>query len=244
MRSAIALDEASLAASPKAPRQRRDLSTSNTQLGFALWRLGDAHGALAAYRRALELREGLMREDANNVQAPKDVATALYYIGVAENGLGRRAEAIAAFERAMPLAAVRVSSTDDLTALIISGLADVYQGSGRLTDALRFRRQALERRRDMLAAQPGMTALRRAVVSSQEDIGGTLVQLAGQQREPAQRRRLWQEARAAYQDGLQVSAALDAGGKLEPADASIREALRDGLARCDRTLGRPDSTRD
>ena len=241
MRSAIALDEASLAASPQAPRQRRDLSTSNTQLGFALLRLGDAQGALAAYRRALELREGLMRDDANNVQAPKDVATALYYIGVAENGIGRRAEAIAAFERAMPLAAVRLSSTDDLPALILSGLADVYQGSGRLTEALRLTRQALERRKGMLADQPGMTTLRGDRPSQTRP----LVQIAGQEREPARRRRFWQEARAAYQDGLQVSAGLDAGGKLEPDDASIREALRDGLERCDRALGRPDvSTRD
>jgi tetratricopeptide (TPR) repeat protein len=241
MRSAIALDEKSLAESPQAPRQRRDLSTSNTQLGFALRKIGDTQGALAAYHRALDLREGLMRDDANNVQAPRDVATALYYIGVAENDLGRRAEAIATFQRAMPLAVVRSGGTDDLPALIFTALASAYQGSGRLAEALRLRRQALELRLAMLARQPGLKTMRRAVVSGQNEIGGTLAQLAAQNRDRAERRRLWQEARAAYLDGLRVGAALDSAGKLEPDDASIREALREGLARCDRALARPDA---
>jgi non-specific serine/threonine protein kinase/serine/threonine-protein kinase len=242
MRRAIELDEASLASSPMGPRQRRDLSTSNTQLGFALWRIGDAQGALVAYRRALSLREGLMRDDAKNVQAPHDVSSALYYIGVAENGIGNRAEAIASFQRAMPLAAVRLSDHDDLAASIMSGLADTYEGSGRLTESLRMRRQALEKRQGMLANQPRLTALRRGVVFSQQALGATLVKLTAQERGPGQQRRLWQEARAAYDEGLRVSATLDSGGQLEPADTSSRELLRVGLARCDQALGRASAS--
>jgi non-specific serine/threonine protein kinase/serine/threonine-protein kinase len=236
LRLAITLDEASLAASPKAPRQRRDLSTSNTQLGFALVRIGDVPGALTVYRRALELREGLMREDAKDAQAPKDVAIALYYIGVAENGLGRRAEAIAAFQRALALAATRGSDREDLPALIMSGLADTYEGSGRLTDALGMRRRALELYRSMLANRPALTTVRRAVVMGHQALGATLVRLTEQERQPALRRRGWQDARTAYEEGLRVSAALDADGKLEPGDASMRELLRAGLARCDQAL--------
>ena len=82
MRLAVALDEASLAANPNAPRQRRDLSTSNIELGFALLGSGDPRAGLVAYRRALALREELMRDDPKDVQAPRDVASALWYIGV------------------------------------------------------------------------------------------------------------------------------------------------------------------
>jgi tetratricopeptide (TPR) repeat protein len=190
-----------------------------------------------------------MREDPKDVQAPHDVASALWYIGTAENRLGNHIEATVWFRRAMPLAAPLLSDRDDLPALILSGLADSYDGSGRLTEALRMRRQALEQRRAMLANQPGIKKLRRNVVADQNSLGATLVSLTGLEREPAHRLTLWRQARAAYEEGLHVSAGLDAGGQLEPADASIRELLRRGLARCDQALraavsaGQPRSAR-
>jgi tetratricopeptide (TPR) repeat protein/predicted Ser/Thr protein kinase len=243
MRLAVALDEASLAASPKAPVQRRDLSTSNIELGFALLGAGDPQGGLAAYRRALALREALMHDDPKNVQAPHDVASALWYIGMAENGNGHHIEALASFQRAIPLATPLLSDRDDLPAMIISGLADSYEGAGRLADALRMRRQALEKRRAMLINQPGIKTLRRAVVRSLGELAATLVQLTGHEPELAPRVRRWQEARAAYDEGLKVSAGLDSGGHLEPADAAARDLLRRGLARCDNALARdPAST--
>ena len=136
MRLAVALDEASLAASPNSPVQRRDLSTSNIELGVALLGAGDPQGGLTAYRRALALREALMHDDPKNVQAPHDVASALWYIGAAENSSGHHVEAMASFQRAIPLATPLLSDRDDLPALIISGLADSYKGMGRLTEAL------------------------------------------------------------------------------------------------------------
>ncbi len=236
MRRAIELDEASLAASPKAPRARRDLSTSNIQLGFALSKTGDLQGALTAYRRALELREGLMREDTKNVQAPKDVASALYYIGAAESDAGHALEAIAAFQRALPLAATRMTDIDGLVPLILSGTANAYERSGRPAESLRMRRQALDLYRRILTLQPRLVKIRRDVVSTHRALATTLAHLAAQERQPASGRRLWQEAREAYDAGMKVSSGLYAEGPLEPSDTSMRERLRAGLATCDRAL--------
>ena len=120
------------------------LAFSLLQLGIALLRTGHPEGALAAYRNALALREGLMRDDAKNVQAPHDVASALMYIGEAENRMRNYPQAIASLERAIPLTAQTLNDRDGLKATIVSELADAFDGSGRLPDALRMRRQALD----------------------------------------------------------------------------------------------------
>jgi tetratricopeptide (TPR) repeat protein len=205
---------------------------SNIELGYALRRLDDAQGALVAYRRALELREDLLRDDTKNALAPHDLASALWSIGVAENAIGDRATALASFQRAMPLATPPISDRDDLQARIVSGAADAHEGSGRLTEALRTRRQALEQRRALLAGQPSMTTLRRAVATEQKALGATLASLAVREPQPATRQGRWREAHAAYEEGLRVTAGLGSGGKLEPADAALRDDLRQGLARC------------
>ena len=232
LRQAVALDTARLAVSAESPQGRRDLSVSNIELGYALLRIDDAQGGLVAYRRALGLREGLVRDDPKNAMAPHDLASALWSIGVAENAMGNRAMALASFQRAMPLATPPISDRDDLQARIVSGLADAYEGSGRLAEALRMRRQALERHRALLAGQPAMKTLRRAVATDEKALGATLASLAGRETQPATRQSRWREARAAYEEGLQITAGLDSGGQLEPADASLRDDLHQGLVRC------------
>ena len=213
LRQAVALDTARLAASPESPQVRRDLSVSNIELGFLLLRIGDAQGALVAYRRALDLREGLVRDDPKNALAPHDLASALWSVGVAENAIGNRAMALASFQRAMPLATPPISDRDDLQARIVSGLADAYESSGRLAEALRMRRQALERHRALLAGQPAMNTLRRAVATDEKALGATLASLAGREPQLATRQSRWREARAAYEEGLQITAGLDSGGQ-------------------------------
>jgi hypothetical protein len=77
-----------------------------------------------------------------------------------------------------------------------------------------------------------MNTLRRAVATDEEALGATLASLAGRETQPATRQARWREARAAYEEGLRVSAGLASGGQLEPADASLRDDLHRGLVRC------------
>ena len=63
-----------------------------------------------------------------------------------------------------------------------------------------------------------------------------LVRLTDRERAPERRLQLWREARAAYEEGLRTSAGLDGAGAIEPADASMRERLGAGVARCDKAL--------
>ena len=238
LRVAVALDEASLAGSPKAPRQRRDLSTSNIELGFSLLRSGDPRAGLTAYRRALAIRQDLMRDDPNDVQAPRDVASALWSIGSAYNTIGNWTDAIASFESARPLVKVLMSDRDDLPARIDTGLADSSEGLGRLNDALRLRRQALERHQALLRA-------------SAEDQNAP-------SRGSAERTRARRHARTACRSATRCGRAsamvagglsrvrggsagqrdLESDGQFEPADAELREQLRSGLARCEQYLNR------
>jgi non-specific serine/threonine protein kinase/serine/threonine-protein kinase len=227
LRQAVVLDEARLAETPAAPQERRDASVSSIQLGYGLLETGDVRGALVAYRRALALREGLMRDDPTNAIGPRDVASALWYIGTAESSLGDWSGALASFGRAIPLANPN-SGRDDLRARLASGMADAYEGSGRLADALRLRKEALEHHRALFARQPQIRTLRRGVVEDQRALGLTLTRMSR-----------WREAREAYEDGLKVAAGLDSTPP-DPGDVSLLDDLRQGLDRCDAALATAD----
>ena len=227
LRKAVALDEERLARKPDAPQERRDVSVSSIQLGYGLLKAGEAHAALVLYRRALALREGLVRDDPTNAQAPHDLALALWWIASAETSNGNWDAALASLQRAMPLAKP-LRERDDLRARITSGLADAHEGAGHLAEALRLRKQALEERRALLVSQPRMKGIRRTVVQDEIALGGTLGRLGR-----------WQEARQAYEEGLKVAAGLDSTPP-DPEDVSLVEDLRKGLARCGAALATAD----
>ncbi len=205
--------------------------------GFALLGSGDPRAGLAAYGRALALREDLVRDDPRNVQAPHDLASVLWYIGIGRehsSATGRRRSRH--LKPPEPFFKVLMSDRDDLPAQIDTGLADSYEGLGRLNDALRLRRQALERHRALLQHQPRIKTLRRAVARSQSALGTTLGRLADRQPDAVRRLRWWREGCDAFDEALRVSAGLESDGQFEPADTALREELRSRLARCERGL--------
>jgi tetratricopeptide (TPR) repeat protein len=227
---AVELDEASLLADPGSAQKQRNLSVANVELGFGRLRSGDARSALVAYGRALALRENLVRADARNAQAPHDLASVLWYIGVAENALRHWPAAIASLERAMPLSIRPVSDRDGLRASILSGLADAHEGAGRLGQALQLRREGRQFRRALLTAKPEVHTLRRAVAADDEALGNTLAAVAARESLPSSRRSRWREAQAAYAEGLDLVAVLEVEGKTEPADKALGDRLRRALS--------------
>jgi eukaryotic-like serine/threonine-protein kinase len=235
MRRAVELDEASRAANPAAPQRRRDLSSSNIQLGFALRQTGDAQGALAAYRQALTLREGLMRDDPTNVLARHDVASALFYIGQLENDrLRRYVDAQASLERALPMAAP-LTNVDQLSALILTEIGDSFEYRGLMSDALSWRIRATEQFRALFKSQPKSKALHRALVAGEVQLGATLMHFATTTQEPALRARRRQEACIAYRDASRALALLgEAEAELSP---DISENYRKGIEICGTSSG-------
>ena len=228
LRHAIALDEASLEQSPLATQPRRDLSTSNIELGFGLRRVGDAQGALAAYRRALALRESMLRDDAGNRQAPHDVASALFYIGDLQNEMGAHAEATASLQRALPLSAP-LRPYDELQALIITALADSFEGRGRLAEALPLRIRARDELRAMADAQPASKSLRRLLVKNEVELAETLTRFSEQKADPRQKRAACIE----YEEAARVLAGLGANAERELPSVTIAERLRNGIGTCE-----------
>ena len=174
MRRAVELDEAGVADLPTSPQRRRDLSTSSIQLGYALMRTGDSTGALAAYGLALKLREDLLREDANDNQARRDLASALWYLGNLQNQVSASLEAMASFERALALS----PGATYMSALIRSGLADALQSLGRLNETVLMRKQALDGFRALLAKTPAASNILQSIVREQRVLGDSLMQFA------------------------------------------------------------------
>jgi hypothetical protein len=86
----------------------------------------------------------------------------------------------------------------------------------------------------LLEGKPEVPKLRRAVVHSEIALGATLARLA--ERDTSAALGHWQEARKAYADGLRLAAPLESAGTPDEADVAMREALQQGLARCDRAL--------
>jgi non-specific serine/threonine protein kinase/serine/threonine-protein kinase len=202
LRAAVELDTASLGESPRDPTRQRDLSQSNIQLGFALQSDGDPAGALAAYRRALTLREQLATDDPTSIQGRRDVASVLRYIGIAEMRMGRPDQAIGTLQRAVALNREASYKGDDVPALILRALAEAYERQGQTGQASEWGRRALAEYRAQLKGQPGSRRLARGLAAEAMTLGDVLTRLAG--RDPGRRSALQREACAVLDEGLRA----------------------------------------
>jgi eukaryotic-like serine/threonine-protein kinase len=224
MRKAVELDERRVAANPKAPVGRRDLSVSMIQLGWALQGAGDTSGALAAYLRAIQIREDLIRDDAANARGPIDLAVALWTAARLKRDMGDGPGALAMLERAEALSpssfALSVpAASADLGARILDARAELYEAAGRFPEALALRETILLRRRAAFAADSRSPALRRELAQDELGLGETLCRL-----------KRWREAQAAFERGL---AALSPLGPTptEPGDVALLGRLGEALTR-------------
>jgi tetratricopeptide (TPR) repeat protein len=227
LQKAIELDTITFNERPTAARARRDLSTSMTQLGWAIFNAGDAAEALPIFRRALALREALLADDPTNAQAPRDVALALWYIATAESKAGNHQVAVAAMERAAAMKLPKISAIDDLPARITGTLAGAYEKVGRLHEAIELRRKSLTVVRAAFAAQPTNKGLRHDVIREARGLGEALATLAP--RDAAHRTAVTQEACAAFSEGLRVFEGLK---DPTPIDTQAGDALRKHLEQC------------
>jgi predicted O-linked N-acetylglucosamine transferase (SPINDLY family) len=110
---------------------RPDFAEAHSNLGNALKGRGDLEGAIACYRRAVELRPGF--------------AEAHYNLGLALSELGRAEEAIACYRRAVELRPDYAAARNNL--------GNALKGRGDLEEAVACYRRAVELKPDYAAAQ-------------------------------------------------------------------------------------------
>ena len=225
MRRAVELDEAGVADLPASPRSGGAISRVEHSARVCVDRgSGNPAGALAAYHLAREIREDLLRDDAHDDQARRDLASVLWYIGNLHNQVSRPLEAMPPFERALALS----PGATYMSALIRSGLADALQNLGRLDETVRMRKQSLDGFRVLLAKTPGASNVLQSIVREQRVLGDSLMQFAQRAPTASLRAARTRDACAAYDEGLQVSGRLGMNGTLGSADQSEVDALRAG----------------
>jgi eukaryotic-like serine/threonine-protein kinase len=229
--TAVDLDTISLSERPTALARRRALSVSNTQLGFAYLNSGHPSDALPPFERALALREGISHDDPSSAQGPKDVAVALWYIGLAQHALGDHTTAIATFQRALPLAGSADFRGDQLSATIRSALGEAYEAAGQRQRAVDSTRLATRELHPMLAAQPRNATIRTNLARSDLQLATMLRKQADADR--ARRATLRQEACTVLADGR--DALIGMTGKGNPVHERIAESIRQGLEQCGQT---------
>ena len=100
-REAVALQESLVAEEPNSVRLQRDLAYTYTELGNAV-ATGDAEAALSEYSRALKVFESMAAADPRSTDPILGIAMSHHNSGEALAKLGRRVEALLAFERARP----------------------------------------------------------------------------------------------------------------------------------------------
>jgi tetratricopeptide (TPR) repeat protein len=89
---------------------RRGLSTAWEHEGTSLYTMGDLPGALAAYRRGLELRSALSAEFPNNADYRRITGISHYNIADALLRMGRRRESLESFRLSLAVAEQLVAS--------------------------------------------------------------------------------------------------------------------------------------
>ncbi len=196
--------------------------------------LGDFSGALASYRKGLDLARRAAAAAPRDLKARQDVATALNRIGtLLDDRFGDVTGALAAEREALAVQESVVASAPDDAApvrgllAIETKLGDIQAKNGRPEDALAAFERALPRY-EAIATRSGAAQDRFNLFVAHAKVGGALALLG---REP--------EALARYDAMLSLGRAMVAA---DPHDAPARRALAVGLNKVGDLVGRRGDT--
>jgi non-specific serine/threonine protein kinase/serine/threonine-protein kinase len=154
----------------------------DVQGGSMFANLGDTTGAITSYRKALGLREALLRGSPQDFEARRDLALAYGKLGLLvwetgdiDAGLAENRKALALLE---PLARERLDDPELRFQLHkrFDNLGMILQERGQVAEALDHYRKALETLQAFPAAEDGSERLRRSFSVTYEHIGTALLQ--------------------------------------------------------------------
>jgi tetratricopeptide (TPR) repeat protein len=208
-----------------APAEDRSRISGLFLRGEELVRRGDLEGAVATYRAALAIAQGLAAGDPANAEWQRDVGASHDRIGYVLLLRGDLAGAHEAYGAALAIAEALVArdpaNTEWQRDLAVSRLkiGDVHRARGDLAGALEAFRKALAIHEALARKDPARTEWQRDLIVANV----RLAALAAQEGRNA-------EARARYGEALRIARALEATGRLAPVDAWMPADLERRLA--------------
>jgi tetratricopeptide (TPR) repeat protein len=169
----------SLEADPT-PQALHDLSKAYVRVGQIHDELGSTHEALAAFRRALAIREALAAAQPANFQLRADLARAHFAVGFALRPMGRLGEAVRSLERSLAIEEglvrdhpTEVQFQEDL-AWVLHNLGVLQVQTGRPDEGVRSQERVLAIREALTRVDPASPHLKSDLAWCQLDLGVAL----------------------------------------------------------------------
>jgi serine/threonine-protein kinase len=180
-RAAIAAYEALIAAArPDVPDYQDGLAASYSNLGLSLSDTGDQDGAIAAYRKAIELGEALAAARPGVPDNRERLASSYRNLGVSLSGTGDKNGAVAAYLKAIELGEALATAQPDVPdyqdglGMSYSNLGASLRSTGDQDGAIAAFRRAIERYEALVAAQPGVPEYQAGLALGYSNLGDGL----------------------------------------------------------------------
>ena len=238
---AQAIFERIAAASPGDAQARRDVVDQYLMKAEAQGRAGDVDGALADCRRAITTFADMSAADATNVELRRDLATAWYLASVVANNAGRIQTGINSMQQALEIYEALASSDADN----MENLGDLLSGYNRLgamearrgngTKAAQAFRRSIEFRMKLASASPAEAHLQAGVADAWQILGSHCRQEAAQADSGAARKTWLREAKAAFQQALEIRREL---WRQDQSMSDQVSAMQHEISQCDAALNR------
>lgn len=250
-RPCLQIRESLSANDPKNTQLLNDLMTTYNDVGDVLGHpdfvnLGDHAGALAHYRKGLEIAERLIAGDPASTQFRGDLWLSYNKIGQMQELNGDSAGALANYQKALPLAEAVVAA-DPEDANMQRKLSTSHELIGNLllktrdlAGALNSHQRALELREKLSATDPTNADFGSDLALTCSELGAVQAAMASEPKTPkVERIAHWKEAKAHYQRSL------DIWRRLQKQSALVNQTYKDQpdkiakeMARCDAALAK------
>jgi tetratricopeptide (TPR) repeat protein len=236
-RRSLELDEPFLKEDPANIGKQRQLALDYQYLAAAAWDAEQVAEAKNYQIQNIQLAEKMVQNDPNDANIKITLATGyvrmLYMLGRSGDMAGANEYAQKAMRIAEALVARDPNNVGKLALIrgVDERMADLYLRAGDGAAALPYARDELELNARMFAIQPANTNVRRSQAATHAQLGKAykLVASAAGANDAQEH---WQNARAEFQQSLEIYEELKAKGVLVGGEAAKPEQVANELASC------------